>query len=85
MKFARFTTTYFNFRTGKPDHIISGSNTGEHTDEEIVAGIRAYVDGLCPIEDRTDSQGVDTLKIVKGVFFPEGHVFTPAKVSMRYS
>lgn len=43
-----FTTTYHNFKTGKSDHIISGSKTGKHTDDEIVAGIREYVESLCP-------------------------------------
>lgn len=83
-----FTTTYHNFKTGKSDHIISGSKTGKHTDDEIVAGIRAYVESLCPLEDRTDENGVDTLKIRKGVHFP-GAVLpwqsTPSKITMRYS
>ncbi|UYD57629.1 hypothetical protein OFDDKENP_00253 [Aeromonas phage B614] len=84
---AKFTTTYYNFAKGKPDHIISGSNTGEHTDEEIIAGIRKYVEGLCPLKDRIDENGIDTLKIRKGVFFPAapGVFFTPRSMSMRYS
>lgn len=82
----QFTTTYFNFRTGRPDHIISGSNTGKHTPEEIVAGIRAYVDGLCPLEDRVNAEGIDTLLIREGVFFPTLAPLTvPTSVTMRYS
>ncbi|UOX40556.1 hypothetical protein UGMREWDR_CDS0253 [Aeromonas phage GomatiRiver_11] len=83
-----FTTTYYNYAKGKSDHIISGSNTGEHTDEQIIEGIRAYVDGLCPLEDRLDENGVDTLKIRKGVFFPIGTnsgFSVPVAMTMRYS
>ncbi|QBX32860.1 hypothetical protein Asfd1_234 [Aeromonas phage Asfd_1] len=88
MNNARFTTTYYNFAKGKPDHIISGSNTGEHTDEQIIEGIRAYVDSICPLEDRTDENGLDTLKIRKGAFFPiSAHpgITIPTAVTMRYS
>lgn len=82
----KFTTTYFNFRIGKADHIISGSNTGKHTAEEIVEGIRVYVDGLCPLEDRVDANGVDTLRIREGIFFPMGIQITePSILTMRYS
>lgn len=41
-----------------------------------------------PLEDRTDENGVDTLKIRKGIHFP-GAVLpwqsTPSKITMRYS
>lgn len=77
----KFTTTYFNFRIGKPDRIISGSNTGEHTSEEIIEGIREYVESICPLEHRTDANGNDTLKIVEGARLPAG----PIQISMRYS
>ncbi|AAQ81487.1 gp30.6 hypothetical protein [Aeromonas phage 31] len=78
----KFTTTYFNFKTNRPDHIISGAMVPK-TKEEIIEGIKAYVDSICPLEDRTDENGNDTLKIEEGARFP--FMMRPQQISMRYS
>lgn len=80
----KFTTTYFNFKTNRPDHIISGAIVPK-TKEEIIEGIKAYVDSICPAEDRTDENGNDTLKIEEGARLPQSIRSRPIQVTMRYS